>query len=627
MLLLLQYLHLYLHLYLYLYLYLYQVQPSINTDIHTDTDRLQYLYLYSYLYQVHSSSKVFHTATSTPSIGRLPFVLVLVPVQLSLTSSGTNTSGNNTGNDFDPFDVPGSGDNDENFDAIEATSTDRSSADIDFLPKIFILYYLVNGTAIHNLITATLLGLNPSMRSDSYDNNTVYATTAFPLLIMNGNDVDVITTAYSSKNEFIFKECNHSWSDDASVATFLSNHGENNIILMLIASKSSWDFEVRIIMNPKVFIEICTGTSRHKLQMSTSLRTRTGTYFVAMNNDDEMLGANYGKNNVHHHDAFILTLEITMHIESAKGANSMGSNDTTFECFYALGLHRLFGTHLSRDHGENQKNVTAPEMNWNNERRIMSCNNNERQITSCNNNFIILSPHYKMFSYTRNYQLLQANNQNVLTSTFISNHPLTHLKDSAFLFMGSINNGNDDNNKDSQNEDRLFLPWMIGDKPFESTRIFESLRCEVDYLRDVRDVRMGSILEPSLIKSLEDDIIGEDATLKDEQLDNYKILPDLCASLMKLQSADISNSDDIPVVRIKKLYLIMSRIYCERTGWPDKDNPGNTTSDMASTDDNDPSDESAYPCDPLPSSNINFNLPSELYDEPGTAAPYRYDRK
>ena len=392
------------------------------------------------------------------------------------------------------------------------------------------------------------------MGSDFYANNTVFAATAFSLLIMNENDVEIISTAYSSKNGPIIKKGNNFWSDDASMAIFLRNHGENNISLMVIASKSSWEFEIRIIMNPKVFIEICTGTGRHKLQLLTSSRTRTGTYFVAINNDDEMLDANYGKNNVHHRDAIILTLEITKHIESANGANNMGSNDTTFECFYALGLHRLFVTHLSRAHGENQKKVTAPEMNWNNEIRI----------TSCNNNFMISSPHDKMFSYTRDYQLLQANNQSVLTSTFIPNHTLTHLKDSAFLFMGSINNEDDElHNKDSPNEGS-FPPWMIGGEQPESTCTFESLRCDVYSPTDIRDVRMGSISESSLIKSLGDDIIREDNTLKDEQLEldsvtcnddsprdvthfvfhNYNILPDLGASSIKLQSADISNSND-----------------------------------------------------------------------------------
>ena len=127
-------------------------------------------------------------------------VLIFVLVQLLSTSLVTNTGGNDTGNDFDPFNVPGSDGN-----------------DIDFLPKIFIPYYLVNGTAIHNLITATLLEMNPSMGSNSCDNNTIFAATAFQLLIMNGNIVKVITTAYSSKNGLINKKGNNIWSDDADI--------------------------------------------------------------------------------------------------------------------------------------------------------------------------------------------------------------------------------------------------------------------------------------------------------------------------------------------------------------------------------------------------------------------------
>ena len=233
-----------------------------------------------------------------------------------------------------------------------------------------------------------------------------------------------------------------------------------------------------------------------------------------------------------------------MHNESANSINNMGSNYSTFECFYTLGLHRFFITHLFCDHGENQKKVTAPEMKWNNERRI----------ASYNNHFMISSPHNKMFSYTR---LLQANSPSVLTSAFISRHTLTHLKALAFLTMGSVNNGDDDNNKDSQNEG-LFPPWMIKDEELESTHTFESLGCEVDGPRDARDVSMGSI------SILENDIIGEDDSLNGKQhelksmtcnndsprnvihlvFQNYKILPDLSASSIKLQNAVISNSDD-----------------------------------------------------------------------------------
>lgn len=214
-------------------------------------------------------------------------LLVLVLVQLLSTSSGTNTGGNDTGNDFDPFNVPGSGGNDtsnlfdtfdipyaakvdehhhasevksnnlvilyyyndENFDAFfEETSTDNISTDIDFLPKISIPCYLVNRMTVYNLISATLLEMNPSMRSDSYDNNAVFAATVFQLLIMNKNNVKVITTVYASENGSIIREDNNFWSDNANMATFLRNHGENNITLMVIASKSSWECEVQIII-------------------------------------------------------------------------------------------------------------------------------------------------------------------------------------------------------------------------------------------------------------------------------------------------------------------------------------------------------------------------------------------
>ena len=147
----------------------------------------------------------------------------------------------------------------------------------------------------------------------------------------------------------------------------------------------------------------------------------------------------------------------------------------------------------------------------------MSCKNNERrttsQTTSRKNNYMLLPPHDKMFSDTRDYQLFQANSQSVLTSAFTPRHTLTHLKASAFLFMGSISHRDDGNNKDSQNEG-LFPPWIIGDEQLESTRFFESSRCELDSPRDVREVKMGSILESSLMKYLGDDIIGEDDTLR-----------------------------------------------------------------------------------------------------------------
>ena len=247
---------------------------TLSGEINTGTDMLHYLYLYLhlYLYQVQSSSNVMNNTSMNIDTDKP--LLVLVPVQLLSTSSGTNTGGNNTGNDFDPFDVPGSGGNDtsnvfdildvpyakidehhhasevksnnvvisdhcndENFDAIfEETSIDNSSTDIGFLPKIFIPYYLVNGTAIYNLITATLLEMNPSMGSDSYDNSTVFAATAFQLLIMNGNDVKVITTVYSSKNGLIIRKGNNIWSDDAGMATFLRNHRKNNNNNLMVRS-------------------------------------------------------------------------------------------------------------------------------------------------------------------------------------------------------------------------------------------------------------------------------------------------------------------------------------------------------------------------------------------------------
>merc|ERR1712086_525872 len=81
-----------------------------------------------------------------------------------------------------------------------------------------------------------------------------------------------------------------------------------------------------------------------------------------------------------------------------------------------------------------------------------------------------------------------------------------------------------------------------------------------------------------------------------------------------------------PVVRIEKLYITMSKSYSERSGWPDKDNPSNTNSNMISTDDSDLPDESASLWNSSPSSNIIFP-PGILHMVAGTAYRYMYKNK
>lgn len=50
--------------------------------------------------------------------------------------------------------------------------------------------------------------------------------------------------------------------------------------------------------NRKVFVEICTGTGKPKLQLLTSSRPRTDAHFVAISNYNGTSDAICGNNNV-----------------------------------------------------------------------------------------------------------------------------------------------------------------------------------------------------------------------------------------------------------------------------------------------------------------------------------------